>query len=109
MDSLLRRIATMWKTYTFGDGKDIAGEKTMKGSAECGRTAPADGRAHYDDFQDGVSKINRIVWRACEQVAERAQAFAQEYKDDKVIYTVASGAGYGAAYLQSICIFMEMQ
>ncbi|VEA30427.1 Fructoselysine 6-phosphate deglycase [Salmonella enterica subsp. enterica] len=45
----------------------------------------------------------------CEQVAERAQAFAQEYKDDKVIYTVASGAGYGAAYLQSICIFMEMQ
>ncbi|VDY36802.1 putative phosphosugar isomerase [Salmonella enterica subsp. enterica serovar Daytona] len=56
-------------------------------------------------FQDGVSKINRIVWRACEQVAERAQAFAQEYKDDKVIYTVASGAGYGAAYLQSICIF----
>ena len=30
-------------------------------------------------------------------------------KDDKIIYTMASGAGYGAAYMQSICIFMEMQ
>ncbi|MGK4733943.1 hypothetical protein ACSMCP_23770, partial [Salmonella enterica] len=54
-------------------------------------------------------KINRIVWRDFEHVAELAQAFAQEYKDDKFSYTVASGAGYGAAYIQSICIFMEMQ
>ncbi|ECM9985102.1 SIS domain-containing protein, partial [Salmonella enterica subsp. enterica serovar Enteritidis] len=98
------------ETYTFGDGKDIAGEKTMKGLLSAVELLQqTEGYAHYDDFQDGVSKINRIVWRACEQVAERAQAFAQEYKDDKVIYTVASGAGYGAAYLQSICIFMEMQ
>ena len=34
---------------------------------------------------------------------------AEEYKDDKVIYTIGSGAGYGAAYMESICIFMEMQ
>ena len=26
-----------------------------------------------------------------------------------VIYTMGSGAGYGAAYMESICIFMEMQ
>lgn len=110
MDSPLVAHCDYVETYTFGDGKDIAGEKTMKGLLSAVELLQqTEGYAHYDDFQDGVSKINRIVWRACEQVAERAQAFAQEYKDDKVIYTVASGAGHGAAYLQSICIFMEMQ
>ncbi|EMD9037393.1 SIS domain-containing protein [Salmonella enterica] len=110
MDSPLVAHCDYVETYTFGDGKDIAGEKTMKGLLSAVELLQqTEGYAHYDDFQDGVSKINRIVWRACEQVAERAQASAQEYKDDKVIYTVASGAGYGAAYLQSICIFMEMQ
>lgn len=99
MDSPLVAHCDYVETYTFGDGKDIAGEKTMKGLLSAVELLQqTEGYAHYDDFQDGVSKINRIVWRACEQVAERAQAFAQEYKDDKVIYTVASGAGHGAAY-----------
>lgn len=110
MDSPLVAHCDHVETYTFGDGKDVAGEKTI----QCLLTAvellqQTEGYVHYDDFLDGVSKINRIVYRACEHVVERAQAFAQEYKDDKVIYTVASGAGYGASYLQSICIFMEMQ
>ncbi|MDO8236098.1 6-phosphofructose-aspartate deglycase [Citrobacter werkmanii] len=110
MDSPLVAHCDYVETYTFGEGKDVAGEKTI----QCLLTAvellqQTEGYVHYDDFLDGVSKINRIVYRACEHVAERAQAFAQEYKDDKVIYTVASGAGYGASYLQSICIFMEMQ
>ncbi len=35
--------------------------------------------------------------------------FAEEYKNDSVIYTMGSGAGYGAAYMEDICIFMEMQ
>lgn len=88
MDSPLVAHCDYVETYTFGDGKDIAGEKTMKGLLSTVELLQqTEGYAHYDDFQDGVSKINRIVWRACEQVAERAQAFAQKYKDDKVIYT----------------------
>ena len=33
----------------------------------------------------------------------------EEYQNDSVIYTMGSGAAYGAAYMESICIFMEMQ
>ncbi len=40
---------------------------------------------------------------------DRALAYAEEYKTDKVIYTMGSGAGFGAAYMQSICIYLEMQ
>ena len=64
---------------------------------------------HYEDFMDGVGRIDGIVKHACKHVEKRAELFAKEYKDDKIIYTMASGAGYGAAYMQSICIFMEMQ
>lgn len=67
------------------------------------------GYANYAAFQDGLSRITSIVCKARAQVAQRALAFAEEYKDDGVIYTMGSGAGYGAAYMESICIFMEMQ
>ena len=43
------------------------------------------------------------------QVAVELLNQAEEYKNDSVIYTMGSGAGYGAAYMESICIFMEMQ
>ena len=96
--------------YTFGDDKDIAGEKTI-----CALLVAVEllnqtsGYDKYNEFMDGLSKIDGIVKNACEHVKDRALEFAKEYKNDKVIYTLASGAGYGAAYMQSICIFMEMQ
>lgn len=43
MDSPLVAHCDYVETYTFGDGKDIAGENDER-PAECGRTAPADGR-----------------------------------------------------------------
>ena len=68
-----------------------------------------EGYAHYDAFQQGAGMITGIIRKARAHVAARALAFAQEYKDDSVIYTMGSGAGWGAAYMESICIFMEMQ
>ena len=51
----------------------------------------------------------KIIRNARKHVQARAEQFAETYKDDTVIYTMGSGAGYGAAYMESICIFMEMQ
>lgn len=68
-----------------------------------------EGYAHYEAYLDGLGKIDGIVRRAQEQTAQRAKVFAGTYKDEKMIYTMGSGAAYGAAYIQSICIFMEMQ
>lgn len=89
---------------------DYAGEKTM-----CALLIAMElvhqtaGYAHYDKFMQGVGMITNVIRKARAHVAQRALDFAQEYKDDNVIYTMASGAGYGAAYMESICIFMEMQ
>jgi fructoselysine 6-phosphate deglycase len=96
--------------YTFGPDKDIAGEKTVVALEIAAEFLhQAENWASYDKFMDGKAKIDGIVKKAQKMVEKRAEAFAQEYKDDSVIYTMASGAGYGAAYMESICIFMEMQ
>ena len=58
---------------------------------------------------EGLGMISNIIKNARAHVAERALEFAETYKNDPVIYTMGSGAAYGAAYMESICIFMEMQ
>lgn len=68
-----------------------------------------EGYGHYDTYYKGLEEIDATVRRAQKQVQKRAIAFANTYKDDPFIYTMGSGAAFGAAYIQSICIFMEMQ
>ena len=97
-------------SYTFGDDRDVAGEKTMVGlQLAVEFLNQTEGYEHYDAFYNGVSKINEIVQNAKGVVAQNAEAFALAHKDDKVIYTMGSGASWGSAHMQSICIFMEMQ
>ena len=67
------------------------------------------GYENYDKFMAGREMLTSVIRNARAHVAKRALAFAEEYKEDSIIYTMGSGAGYGAAYMESICIFMEMQ
>ncbi|MFR3730344.1 SIS domain-containing protein [Lacrimispora sp.] len=109
-DSPITKVSDYVVSYSFGDDKDIAQEKTIVGlMAAVEILNQSEGYDNYDDFLDGVKKIDGIVKQARKHVEKRAEAFAEEYKNDKVIYTMGSGAGYGAAYMESICIFMEMQ
>ncbi len=68
-----------------------------------------EGYSHYEAYYKALGEIDLIVRNAQKQVKKRADEFAQNYKDDSIIYTIGSGPAYGAAYIQSICIFMEMQ
>lgn len=68
-----------------------------------------EGYRNYEKFYDGVSKIDGIVKKACKQVEKRAEFFAEKYKNENLIYTIGSGASWGSAYIECICILMEMQ
>lgn len=68
-----------------------------------------EGYAHYEEAQAGFEALNQICPKVKKQVAERAKVFGETHKDDPVIYTLASGASYCAAYMQTICMFMEME
>lgn len=96
--------------YTFGDDRDVAGEKAMMGLRLAAELLhQTEGYAHYDAFQKGVDAIDSIVKNARKTEAQKARDFARTYQDDKIIYTMGSGGAWGAAYMQAICIFMEMQ
>lgn len=69
----------------------------------------AEDYTHYDAYLDGLDKIDSVIRRAQAQSQIRADKFAENYKDEQMIYTMGSGASYGSAYIQSICIYMEMQ
>lgn len=110
LDSPITRQADYVVSYTYGPDKDIAGEKTMQALLTAVEILnQTEGYDYYDAFMDGRDKIDLIVKKAMKHVERRAHKFAYDHREDSVIYTLASGAGWGAAYLQSICIFMEMQ
>lgn len=68
-----------------------------------------EGYAYYEQAMEGLSKIDLMCGKAAEQIRPRALAWGEEMKDEKVIYTLGSGPSAMVAYIQSICMFMEME
>ena len=68
-----------------------------------------EGNDKFEKMVNSLANTEAAFERANQKFAERAQQFGQQYKDEKVIYTMASGANYGIAYSYAICILMEMQ
>ncbi|MER8836678.1 SIS domain-containing protein [Mesorhizobium sp. M0909] len=61
------------------------------------------------DLLMSLSHLQPAIERAHRTYAERFQTFAPRFAPRKAIYTLASGASYGAAYSYAICVLMEMQ
>ena len=68
-----------------------------------------EGYEYYDKMVDGLSKISGICAKAIEQVKTSAIKFGEKYKDEPIIYTMGSGPSARVAYMQAICMFMEME
>ncbi|OHV80933.1 SIS domain-containing protein [Ensifer sp. LCM 4579] len=61
------------------------------------------------DLLTSLGSLQRTIEGAHDTYADRFHAFAPRFADRKTIYTLASGASYGAAYCYAICVLMEMQ
>lgn len=108
--SELTQYADQVVLYEFGDDRNLAKEKPALGLELVVEILnQTEGYEYYNEFQDGLSKIHDIIHYGSKVVKERALAFAKKYRNENIIYTMGSGTAYGAAYMQSICIFMEMQ
>jgi fructoselysine 6-phosphate deglycase len=55
-----------------------------------------------------LSNLQPAIDKAHVAYAGLFDTYAERFKDAPVIYTMASGANYGAAYSFAICVFMEM-
>ncbi|MGG1677894.1 SIS domain-containing protein [Neobacillus sp. NRS-1170] len=68
-----------------------------------------EGNDKFDKLINSLHNLQAVFEKSNKQYESKAQQFGQDYKDEKVIYTMASGANYGIAYSYAICILMEMQ
>ena len=68
---------------------DYAGEKTMCAlQVAVELLNQTEGYSNYDKFQQGAGMITTVIRKARAHVAQRALDFAEEYKNDSVIYTM---------------------
>jgi len=58
---------------------------------------------------DSLNALQPAIDRAQATFAPMFEDYAPRFAREDVIYTVASGASYGAAYSFAICVLMEMQ
>lgn len=68
-----------------------------------------EGNELYMKLLSSLENMDTVLEKAKSQCLAAAKDFAAKYKDEKIIYTMASGSNYGIAYSFAICILMEMQ
>lgn len=68
-----------------------------------------EGGTYFDDMIDSLMKLEPIMEKAKADFEPFAIDFAQKCKDDKIIYSLASGMDYSQAYVLCNCYLMEMQ
>lgn len=68
-----------------------------------------EGWEYYQQATQSFERFDRVVAEARKQSLEAAKAFAAANQNESVIYTIGSGASWGSAYMECICILMEMQ
>lgn len=96
--------------YDWGPGSSPADQKASKGLKLVGSLLKSiENWEKFDAFTKGFDFLDVIVQKANEQIADYAKSFAEANKLEKVIYTVGSGANFGSAYMEDICILKEMQ
>jgi fructoselysine 6-phosphate deglycase len=60
-------------------------------------------------IDDAVAQLPRLVGDLREAHTAPADAYGADYKNEKLIYTMAAGSNYGPAYSFAICLLQEMQ
>ena len=68
-----------------------------------------EGYDHYEEMQEGFAKITGLINEQVPMVSKKAKKFGENFKDDEVIYVMASGATENVAYSTAACLWMEMQ
>ena len=96
--------------YEWGDESSVQNNPMAITLALCLEIVQhSEGYANYDKFQEALLKIDDVVIAARNKVGQRVLTFAETYQNEKLFYTLSSGASFGLAYGFAICSLMEMQ
>lgn len=68
-----------------------------------------EGYKDYQEALDGIAKIPGLCDGARRKLTDRAVRWGEAVNDEPIIYTMASGPSTFVAYMESICMIMEME
>lgn len=68
-----------------------------------------EGFEKYSKMMTAFGQIDAIVEAAREKIRPRAAEFAKIRFQEPIMHVVASGPAYGAAYMEALIVFMQMQ
>ena len=68
-----------------------------------------EGYDHYEDMITGLTNVFDLCENAAQHCKKLAKKFAEDFKDDEMIYFMASGASEKMAYSHAAFLFTEMQ
>lgn len=63
----------------------------------------------FDDMVKNLENLKPVVEKAKEQYKEAADNYGRSCREDRVLYSLASGCNYSQAYVFCNCYMMEMQ
>ncbi|MBQ9941380.1 MAG: SIS domain-containing protein [Christensenellaceae bacterium] len=63
----------------------------------------------YKICMENIHKLGPVVAKNRNDWDQTANDYARAHKKKDLVYTMASGSSYGACYIYSICLMMEMQ
>lgn len=68
-----------------------------------------DGEDKIAPLVDSLNNLQAVIDRAIATLEPMFEDFAPRFAKEDMIYTIASGADFGASYSHAICVLMEMQ
>lgn len=108
--SPLQETANQAIAYEFGEESNVALQKSSYGlKLAIELLNQIEGYDQYDQINSDFEKLHGIVANAKVEVKADAIRFALDYKDSQMIYMMGSGACWGSAHQEHICILLEMQ
>jgi len=63
----------------------------------------------YKIVAENIHKVGPVVVKCRQDWDRRADEYARKHKRSQLIYTMASGSSFGAIYIYSVCLMLEMQ
>ncbi|WP_411829433.1 SIS domain-containing protein [Paenibacillus alginolyticus] len=109
-DSPLAQASDYPVVFAWGEGTDPAeSNASMMYQLVFGLLHHKESNDKFNSYVSSLSLLESIFSKAWNQFKPNAKEFAESYKKEKVIYTMASGSNFGPAYALSICYFLEMQ
>ena len=95
---------------TYQDGPALSEAKLMLGYLIGIQVlAASDQVVDHEGLLAAWRALPDAFWLTMEQLAERAQEYANSVRDERLFYVLGAGGAYGAAYAFCICKLMEMQ